>query len=91
MWLLIGLILGVSLVILTIWMKGKNMSFRWYEWLMLVIGIILLLFAIQNTIGAFAETENQVAWMLLLLFGLPALILVAITGSLVWMRHRKTA
>ncbi|XUX00483.1 MAG: dehalogenase [Dehalogenimonas sp.] len=90
MWLVIGLVLGALLIWLVSFMKSKGMAFRWYEWIIGIIGLALLLFTIQNYFGSQAELEPKAANMFLLVTGLPALILLAVTWQLV-IRHKKTA
>lgn len=88
MWLVIGLVLGALLIWLVSFMKSKGMAFKWYEWIIGLIGMALLLFTVQNFFGSQAELEPKAANMFLLVTGLPALILLAITWQLV-IRHKK--
>jgi hypothetical protein len=90
MWLVIGLVIGALLIWLVSFMKSKGMAFKWYEWVIGLIGLALLLFTIQNYFGSQAELESKAANMFLLVTGLPALILLAITWQLV-IRHKKVA
>jgi len=90
MWLIIGIVIGALLLGLMAWMRSKNMSLTWYEWLIGMVGLLLLLFTIQNFIGSFAEFEPYAAWMFLLITGLPALILLVITWLLARRRQRAT-
>lgn len=89
MWLVIGLIIGAALIWLVSAMKGKGVSMKWYEWILGLIGIALLLFTVQNFFGSQAELESKAATMFLLVTGLPALILLAITWQLV-IRHKAS-
>jgi hypothetical protein len=90
MWLVIGLVIGALLIWLVSFMKSKGMAFRWYEWIIGLIGLALLLFTVQNFFGSQAELEPKAANMFLLVTGLPALILLAITWQLV-IRHKSAA
>lgn len=90
MWLVIGLVLGALLIWLVSFMKSKGMAFKWYEWIIGLAGLALLLFTVQNFFGSQAELEPKAANMFLLVTGLPALILLAITWQLV-IRHKSTA
>ena len=90
MWLVIGLIVGALLIWLVSFMKSKGMAFKWYEWIIGLIGLALLLFTVQNFFGSQAELEPKAANMFLLVTGLPSLILLAITWQLV-IRHKKVA
>jgi len=90
MWLIAGLIVGAGVFWLASWMNSRNMRFTWYEWVIGIIGLLLLLFTIQNFFGSQAELEPKAASMFLLVTGLPAVILLVITGVLTT-RHAKTA
>jgi uncharacterized membrane protein YeaQ/YmgE (transglycosylase-associated protein family) len=90
MWLVIGLVIGALLIWMVSAMKAKGMAFKWYEWVIGIIGLALLLFTVQNFFGSQAELEPKAANMFLLVTGLPALILLAITWQLV-IRHKKAA
>ena len=89
MWLIIGLVIGAALVTLALWLRGRRIVVRWYEWLIGVLGLGLLFFTIQNFLASFAEYEEYAAWTFLWVFGLPAIILLAIACILPWLRHRK--
>ena len=87
-WLIYGLLLGAGVFWLAT--NGK-VKFRWYEWVLAVLGIILILFAIQNYSASQFEYEPRAAGIMIWLFGLPGLILAVIAGVLAWMRARKPA
>lgn len=67
---------------LAMYMRNKNVSFTWYEWLIGLAGLFLLLFAIQNFFGSFEELEPAAAWMFALVTGLPAVALLALAWQL---------
>lgn len=84
LWLIIGVLLGVGGWWLVSWTRKQNLRVTWYEWLLGVIALLFALLAIQNFTASFAELEPQAAWILLALFGVPALIFAAIALFLVW-------
>ncbi|MBA7687060.1 hypothetical protein ES703_95520 [subsurface metagenome] len=88
MWLIIGLIVGAALLALVLWLRGRDIKVTWYEWLIGIVGLLLLLFTIQNFTGSFAELEPTAAYMFLLVTGLPALILLAVAWQLIARRQR---
>ena len=88
MWLIIGLVAGAAVLGLVLWMKGKDVAVKWYEWLVGALGLMLLLFTIQNFAGSLAELESTAANMFLLVSGLPAIILLAVSWQLVARRQR---
>jgi uncharacterized membrane protein len=88
MWLIIGLIAGAAALGLVLWLRGKDVAVKWYEWLIGALGLVLLLFTIQNFAGSIAEIESTAANMFLLVTGLPAIILMAVSWQLVARRQR---
>ena len=90
MWFIIALVVGVALTVLVMWLRSRDMVVRWYEWLIGAIGLLLLLFTIQNSVTAFAELEPTAVWMFWLVLGLPSIILLAVAGQLV-RRHNRAA
>ncbi|MEQ4489143.1 MAG: dehalogenase [Dehalococcoides mccartyi] len=89
MWFTIGLITGLLFLGFFNMLKKKNLKLTWYEWLLGITGLALLIFTIQNLFGSFAEMESTAAAMFLLFVGLPALILLAIAWQLVSRRAKK--
>jgi hypothetical protein len=90
MWLIIGLIVGVLLFWLGVSLKNAGKQGTWYEWLILVIGVFLLMFSAANYFGSQLEMEPKAANLFLLFVGLPAVILILIAWQL-WARRKKTA
>jgi len=88
MWFIIGLVVGIALLGIVFWLRNRNVSLTWYEWLLGIVGFLLLLLTLQNALGSIAEMETTATWMFLVIPGIPALILIAIAGSLVWRRQR---
>ena len=87
-WLILGLLFGAGFF----WLATRpNFKLRWYEWILAALGVILILFAIQNYQASMVELEPRAASILLWMFGLPGLILAVVAGVLAWMRNRKAA
>jgi len=91
MWLALGIIVTALVAWLIYWLKGKGLAFTWYEWIIGIVGLLLLLFTIQNWGGAQAELVTKAANMFLLITGLPAVILLVLAGVLVSRHKAKTA
>ncbi|AQU03694.1 reductive dehalogenase membrane anchor [Dehalococcoides mccartyi] len=89
MWFMIGILVG-ALILGLIWlMKRHNFSLTWYEWLIGAVGLLMLLFTIQNYFGSLAEIEPKAANMFLLVIGLPGIILLALSWQLAARRAKK--
>ena len=89
MWFIIDLVLGIGLTALVLSLRNRDINFKWYEAAIGVVGLLLLMFTIANFFGSFAEVEAAAASLYLLVMGLPALILLAVTWLLV--RRRQSA
>ena len=90
MWFIVALVVGVGLTALVMWLRNRDISVTWYEWIIGIIGLLLLLFTIQNSLTAITELESTASMMFLLVFGLPALILLVVSWQLV-ARHNRAA
>lgn len=90
MWFSIGLLVGAAVIALIVMLRRKNFNLSWYEWIIGGIGLILLLFTIQNYIGSINEVEPKAANMFLLVTGLPSLVLLAITWQLAARRYKSS-
>ena len=88
MWFIIGVIAGGIVLAVALWLRSRNIAVTWYEWLIGIVGFILLLFTIQNFAAAFAEIEPGAAWKYWLVMGIPAFILLGIAWQLVARRQR---
>jgi len=85
----VGIIFTVAIAFLVFWIIKQGISVRWWEWLMGAMGVVLLVFTIQNFMGLMGENESLPAWMFWLYIGLPGLIFVAIPAILVFIRAKK--
>ncbi len=88
MWLNVGLLVGAAILALVMWLRNNNVEAKWYDWVIGIIGLLLLLFTIQNFFGSQAELESSAASMFLLVTGLQALILLAVAWQLIARRQR---
>lgn len=89
MWLIIGPILGAAFLGLMMGLRTKKISLTWYEWLIGAIGVLMLLFTVQNYFGSLAEVEPKAAYLFLLVTGLPSLVLLAVAWQLAVRRTKK--
>jgi peptidoglycan/LPS O-acetylase OafA/YrhL len=90
MWFFWGALTGVALVLLIVRLRWKKVVVAWYEWLIGAIGLLLLVFAVQNYGAAAAGQESIAPGVFMLVFGLPAFLLIMIAVGLVaWRWFRK--
>ena len=89
MWFIIGILLGLAVLGIVWLMRSKNASLTWYEWIISLVGLALLLFGIQNLVGGIAETESMAGWLILVFFGIPAVILLVVVWRLAAKRMKS--
>ncbi|MFA5439513.1 dehalogenase [Dehalococcoides sp.] len=89
MWFFIGILIGALVLGFIWWLRRKNLNLTWYEWVLGILGLLLLVFTLQNFMGSFEEIESKAAYMFLLITGLPSLILLALTWQLAARRLAK--
>jgi len=88
MWFIIALIVGIVIGTLVLWTRSKDIKLAWYEWLIGIVGLLLLLFGLQNYFAVGAELESTAATLFLLVIALPGLILMLVAWQLVARRQR---
>ena len=88
MWLIVALVLGFALTALIFWGRSKGIKMTWYEWLIGVVGLLMVLFAVQNFIEVNSEFNPTAANNFLIFVGLPGLILMVVAWQLT-IRHKK--
>ena len=86
--LLYGIAIGGGVLLLVNWTRSRNIATKWYDWLIGIVGIALLVFTIQNYTGSMAENEPAAANFLALMWGTPAIILLAVAATLFSRRLR---
>jgi uncharacterized membrane protein len=91
MWMIIGAILAVLLFALVIWLRRGGYTLKWFDWILGIIGVALLLFTLENFLGSFDEEVPQAAWMFLVVTGIPTLVIFGIVGIQLWRRARTSA
>ena len=91
MWFIIALVIGAAVAGLIFFLNSRGIKVSWYEWLIGIVGIALLLFTIQNYGASLNEFESGAATTFLLVTGLPSIILLAIAAGLAFRRNRSAA
>ncbi|XUX00166.1 MAG: dehalogenase [Dehalogenimonas sp.] len=90
MWLVVALIIGFAAAALIFGMRSKGFSLSWYEWIIGLVGLALVLFAAQNFIEVRDEFNPSAANKFLLFVGLPGLILMVAAWQLA-LRRKKAS
>jgi uncharacterized membrane protein HdeD (DUF308 family) len=89
-WFLFGLVLGVGILALVLRVRARKIRMTWYEWIMGIAALVLILLVIQNFVGSLAEEETRAAWMGVLFLGIPAVILGVLAVRLPWQRRVRS-
>ena len=88
---IVGTIFGIAMLALFWWMRSKAIKVSWYEYLIGGIGLLLLMFAVQNWLGAIREGEPAAIMWYLLFFGVPAIVLLLVAAVGAWRRNAASA
>ncbi len=87
-WTIFGILLGAGVLAVILWLRNRGSKVTWYEWLIGVIGVLLLVTATQHYIASMAEMYITAAWLGALIFGLSGIILLAVVWRLIARRQR---
>ncbi len=85
----IGLAIGIVVLLLVRALRSRDITLKWYEWLLGALGLFSIVFGVQYLFGSLAEFYTYAGVLGLVVFGLQGLILLAITWLLV--RRRQGA
>ena len=91
MWFIVALIVGAGVLALAWWLNSRNLKMKWYVWFIGIIGLLLLMFTIQNYFGSIDEFQSGPAAKFWLVTGLPAIILLGVAVLLAWRRQRTSS
>jgi len=73
LWLILGIFSGAIGFWVFILHKGGKITVRWYQWVLGIISLVMLLLTIENYIGFQRELEPVAANFMLVALGVPAL------------------
>lgn len=89
MWFVAGALAGAGLVALALTLNNRGTKTTWYDWVIAAIGVLLILFTLQNAVGSVAEYEDKAVTMFLIFTGIPGLLLLALAWQFIWRRNRS--
>ena len=75
-YVLIGFLLGGGSVYLWSYLKDKAVKLVWHEWVLFILAGIFFVFLGQTFIGSLEEGQPQAAWLSVIFFGVPIIIMV---------------
>ncbi len=81
LWIILGILIGASFALLV---TRSTIKMQWFDWVLLVLAIGFAVLAIQNYTSSLEELEPTAATILLVMFGLPAVMFGAIVGVRAW-------
>ena len=76
---------------LVAWVIAKGIKVPWYSWLLGSLGVFALIATAQHSVTTFLERAPFAFGPGLLVFGVPAVILLATAFQLAYRRNHKTA
>lgn len=78
LWIFSGMVIGAVICYLIIKVRAGELTVKWYQWILGIVGASLLLFTIQNYFALINEYHTRAASYTWTVFGLPALVMFAL-------------
>ena len=88
-WTVFTVILVAALALFAAYVFNKKIAVKWWEWVLLGLGVLLFVFGLQNLFGGLAEGEAKAAWLLFATFGIVGLILIVVPIILI-QKHKAS-
>ncbi|CAI82357.1 hypothetical protein [Dehalococcoides mccartyi] len=88
MWFFIGLIIGVALLALVLWLKRKVIRLSWYDWVIGFIAFIFGVLAVQHYMASVSHGELKAGLLGLGIFGVIAIVLALLDWQLIARRKK---
>ena len=86
-----GLAVGAVLVLLEMYVRRNDIVVTWYDRVIGLFGVLLVLLGVWHYFGSLAEFYTFAGLLGLIIFGGLGLVLSAIAFSLIWRRRGKAA
>jgi uncharacterized membrane protein YdcZ (DUF606 family) len=80
LWLIVGIVVGAGVLWAIRYSRRPDVDVPWYQWVLGVLAALFVLMAIEVFSGSLVESEARAAWLGLLAFAVPGVIL----GALAW-------
>ncbi|MEN8494311.1 dehalogenase [Dehalococcoides sp. THU3] len=90
LWFVIFIAITSGLFLLADWARKNNITTKWSDWVIGLIGLLILVFTAQNITGSLAEEEPVAAQWFVAVLGIPGLLVIAFAMANVWRRYRIT-
>ena len=76
-------------IIAGLYFWNKMFQFRWYEWILVVLGFLLAIFTLGWVGSSMLEGEPRAGSMGLVFFGVPGLLILAVARRIIMGRKRS--
>ena len=91
MWFVMTFVATAVYLGIVLRMRGRTVFLKWFEWALGILGLLLLGFALQNYFASVKELEPTAPGMFLLVFGVPAALLLVISLALPLRRYFRAS
>jgi len=90
-----GFILGVLITSLLFWLAGyvrrQRIKIHWWGWVLMVLWLLFLLFTVSMAYTLMAESAGKAALVVLLIFGVTAVVTGVLLARFVFAQGRRSA
>ena len=90
-WSAVFVLIAIGLLLFFQWVRRHNIPIKWYDLLIGAIGLVVLVFTMQNFVTSFMEGIPTAAWWFLLMLGVPSVVLIGVAVLQIWRRGRVKA
>ena len=80
---------ATALVFVGMYLWNKTYKFKWSDWTLLVLGFLLIIFAVAWSVSSVIEGEPRAASMGMVFFAIPGLIILTLARRMVIKRLKK--
>ena len=80
MWFVLGALAVLFVSLLSKWITKDQVSLSWLSWLGIILGSLLFFFSLAWCVTSVVEGEHQAAVMGLVVFGVPSLMILVVSG-----------
>ncbi|KAA3648441.1 MAG: dehalogenase [Chloroflexi bacterium] len=84
--LIIGALASAAFFLLLNYVKEKEMTISWWQWLLTILGILFAILTLEVIFGFIAEGAGQAALVMGMIFGIITVIWAVLLGRFVFAR-----
>ncbi len=85
-YVVVGFIMGGGLTCLLFQLKSRSVKLKWFEWIGVIIILLMFMFMAQTFIASYQEMVPRAAWLTVVFMGIPMIVIGVLTARSVLKR-----